>query len=106
MMCAGIGLPPPISAVDVVEIDAEMISTTFAKTVFTVADCVIVTAFGLLAVHQAGIDPVTVTHFGVDESVTPVMSEPLFFCVELAPYDVAVASACPSVIVPDWTLGS
>jgi hypothetical protein len=53
--CAGNGFPPPIFAVDVADRDAELIPTTFAKTVVTVALCVTVIAFGVLAVlHQAG----------------------------------------------------
>ncbi len=92
--CAGNGLPPPSFAVDVTETVAELIPTTRANTVFTDADCVTVTAFGVLAVlHHGGMLPFTVRHLGVNDSVTALMSEPLFFWVEAAPYVVAFASA-------------
>ena len=83
---AGNGLPPPIFAVDVAEIEAELIPTTFPNTVFTVADCFTWIAFGfVLVLHHAGTLPFTVKHFGVNVSVTLVRSVPLFFWVEAAP---------------------
>ncbi len=78
-MCAGIGLPPPMLAVAVAETDAELIPTTFANTVLTVADCVITIAFGVLFEHHTGTLPCTVRHFGVNVSDTPFNSAPAFF---------------------------
>ena len=83
--CAGNGLPPPIFAVDVAEIPAELMPTTFPNTVFTVADCLTWTAFGLLGVHHAGTLPLTVRHFGVNVNDRLVRSVPLFFWLESAP---------------------
>ena len=71
-MCALIGFPPKMLAVDVAPTEPEAMPITLANVVSTGAVCLIVTAFGVLDVHHAGTLPLTVRHFGVNVSDTPV----------------------------------